>query len=142
VAFKIWRLSPVLSALAVVGGMLVAIAVVAAITMFWSATVNIGYSSSVGRIVISLALLLLTFVVPGLEWFEPVKAVRSYAGRSGRLWMGGVKHSLVGVRSNVPQAGRDSSVAGVALIGLPGPPRERTWRCASGVDVDCSVDDS
>jgi predicted acylesterase/phospholipase RssA len=94
VTFKIWRLSPLLRSVALGGGVLMAVGLVAAIALLWNTNVRLAYSSTIGALVITIGLLGFGFFVPGLEWLEPVQAVRSYARRATLAVFGWVAASI------------------------------------------------
>jgi predicted acylesterase/phospholipase RssA len=88
VAFKIWRLSPALSATAITAAVVIAIAVVWAITRYWRTSVTATFDSSVGTIVLTIGLMAAALVFPVLKMLQPMEALRGYVSKAALAFLG------------------------------------------------------
>jgi hypothetical protein len=85
-AFKVWRLSPALTATAAllaVGG-LVALSLLLA--SYWKSELQLEFS--VGKLMIAVALACAALAIPALRWLQPRQAMQSYVARAA-LALGG-----------------------------------------------------
>jgi predicted acylesterase/phospholipase RssA len=93
-AFKVWRLMPALTGIAIALGVAAFAALVWFLVTQWSLPVEYEFNSSVGKITLAAALLAVTAMFPLLKWLDPTKAMRGYLNKAGIAVLGCIVSNL------------------------------------------------
>ena len=94
VAFKVWRLLPALTGIAMALGVAAFAAMIWFLVTRWNLPVEYAFNSTVGKIALGAALLAVPTIFPLLSWLDPTKTMRGYLSKAGIAVLGFVVSNL------------------------------------------------